>query len=201
MSNDEEEREMVEKALIRMDKRNVPEGAEQPREHGALGGDAVMNAPGASSSSAHPPEAELLPDYELTEPGDDRGEPVDLDEIPQGVAGDFEGDAGLEDLDDLEDLGDLLEEDGEVEGPAGVAHRQESGPTVIEPRVRDEAEEESHEALLAAKQRVAAVGKAIQHVSMKKIISELENDPRLKLKTGNHRHRRTASQAIKRGIV
>jgi len=42
---------------------------------------------------------------------------------------------------------------------------------------------------------------SLNHVDMKKILEDLERDPRMQILTGNHRQRRSARQAIARGVV
>ena len=46
-----------------------------------------------------------------------------------------------------------------------------------------------------------AFEQAISHVSMKKVIKDLEKDPRLQVMSGNHRQRWTAKMEIAKGIV
>ena len=126
---------------------------------------------------------------------------LDLDEIPLGV---------LEDLDDLDELGDLDEPSNNGEELKDNAeddreHRLEAGPEVLEHEAVEGGGEtrrrEEEDEVPSKKARMASVSKAVSHVSMKRIIEELEKDPRLMIKKGNRRQRRTASQAIARGVV
>ena len=206
---DDDERHMLEKAMDRMLARGGQEGAAQATKEKDLNEkDDILQQeklseeshrpedPGAASSKdgqAMAPE----PAYEPTEPEDDQEDASEADEVPRGINENLEE---VDDLDDEDDLDDLGEKAGEGEAH-DRDHRADTGPAVIEPRKRNDESNEDPDEKPAKKLRIASVHQAIGHISMKKIIEELESDPRLKLKNGNRRQRRTAKQAIARGVV
>ena len=193
MQNDEEDRELVTKAVLRQQEaqdreqnRPSPEGAawsemvDDPIEHKPNEDDAKEKPPDISDIFDNPDN----PEEDIPDGNDELfdDEPMDTPELAEGREDD-------ESEDEIDAKDDMPLPKGETRPRSADDHSLDSDKLSHKRRRGSDSDE-----LLAFEQ-------AISHVSMEKVIKELEKDPRLQMMSGNHRQRRTAKMNIAKGIV
>jgi len=190
MQEDDEERDKLGKVLDRMD-------AGHPRSTSAEGG--------GMDPATMIPET-LHGEERVTENGGamDDGNNLFGDEpdgIPEGREEDVDGaeEEAVEEEDSDEEMMDAIPEllvaaqEIAYEATSPASSRASSGTPHIEPK-RRRGEESPTESMLSFE-------RLIGHIDAKVMLEELEQDPRLKLVTGNRRQRRTAAQTLAKGVV
>ena len=200
MQNNEEDRELVTRAILRQQEaqdrepsRPSPEGADWRKNPSALFDEPIEHKPDADDAKEKPPDISDIfdnPEEDIPDGNDElfADEPMDTPELAEGREDD-------ESEDEIEAKDDRQQAQGETRPRSADDHSLESDKLSHKRRRGNEGPDGSDGDELLAFER------AISHVSMKKVIKDLEKDPRLQVMSGNHRQRRTAKMEIAKGIV
>ena len=200
MQDDPEELERLEGAVVRVLEHENPEGEPQDGDPGPAGPSQAM--PGESQERSR-----VLPDEAVTPKlANAQNDAQGSDEPAENVEQTDDLPVGSEDMFDDEELVIETVEDLMKEGAVEVQADDQEAPTAgTSTRVREEDEvsissEAQSGEMPAKKQRIGALRQMIMSVDIKRIIDEIEQDPIMKLRGGNHRQRRTASQRSKNDV-
>ena len=212
MQDDEEDRNLLSRALVRMTGRveqgSNPVGADEPM------------APVDQSAAAGPSQGTPAEEEEQAVDILDMEPLLESDDIPIGspdlfddredehsVSGDHLVQEEVTNAADDDDDSDGDDQMPQLEQPRGVKARRASAEDTqsvvssnLAPAKRPKTRHGDDDESVRTFEEILKSDGRIDHVSVKAIIEELEKEPELRLKVGNHRQRRTAAQQCRKHV-